>query len=137
MRPARQAQHIQHKEVRIVGEVIDGVSVTIGSKEMVKFKELKFWRTETPEDIKRELDMFSCYRVEKKPEKETIQIVHTYYVPKDELEFYKEWKEKISKELSQVDKNEILIQSIAQRHRFKLQKNEELDRYNSPADNDN
>ncbi|KXS45558.1 MAG: hypothetical protein AWU54_294 [Candidatus Frackibacter sp. T328-2] len=115
-------------------EVINGINVTIGSKEMVKFKELKFWRTETPEDIQKELDMFSRYIVEKTPEKEKFQIVHTYYVPKDELEFYKEWKDKISKELSQIDKNKILIQSIAQRHGFKLQRNEELDCCNSPAD---
>lgn len=85
---------------------------------MVKFKEAKSWVAETPEKLKKELDIFSCYEVKKKQTKGLM--LKKYYVPKNELEFYEEWKNKIEERLSQVDNDSVFIQGIAERHGFEL-----------------
>ncbi|SNY19187.1 hypothetical protein SAMN06265827_10577 [Orenia metallireducens] len=97
-----------------MSEVIRGLEVTIGDKEMVKFKELKLWRSELPEEVRKELDIFSCYKVEKEIVKK--DIVQKLYVPKKELEFYERWKNNAIEGLLKSEENAVLVESIARRH---------------------
>lgn len=89
-------------------------------KEMILLCEGKNFDSNVTPNILSELQMYSCFKVEN--ETEGAGVIQKLFVPKNEHEFYKKWKEQIENQLRNSSQNAVLIRNIARRHKFRLQR---------------